>query len=130
MKILVSYDNSASAQEALKLSIKHAKSFDGTVVLATSMIGGSKDNVEDNKKAESNLEYGKSLLEKEGVSCEIHLLVRGLSSGEDIIKFANDNAIDEIIIGIRRTSKVGKLLFGSTAQYVILEASCPVVTIK
>ena len=130
MKILVCYDDSTAAQEALKLSIKHAKSFDATVILVMSMIGGSKDNADDNKKAESGLEYGKTLLKKEGISCEVHLLVRGLSSGEDIIKFADENAIDEIIIGIRRTSKVGKLLFGSTAQYVILEASCPVVTVK
>jgi len=130
MKIMVCYDDSNASQEALKLSIKHAKAFDGKVFLISSMIGGSKDNVEDNKKAESGLSYGKALLEKEGVSCEVRLLVRGMSSGEDLIKFAVENKIDEIIIGIMKTSKVGKLLFGSTAQYVILEAPCPVVTVK
>ncbi|MBT7887657.1 MAG: universal stress protein, partial [Deltaproteobacteria bacterium] len=38
--------------------------------------------------------------------------------------------INEIIIGIKKTSKVGKLVFGSTAQHVILESNCPVVTVK
>ena len=38
--------------------------------------------------------------------------------------------VGEIIVGIVQKSKVGKLLFGSTAQYVILNASCPVVTVK
>ena len=38
--------------------------------------------------------------------------------------------VEEIIIGVRRRSKVGKLLFGSTAQYVILNAPCPVVSVK
>ncbi len=130
MNIMVCYDDSNSAQEALKLAIKHAKGFGGKVFLITSMIGGSKDNVEDNKNAESGLNYGKALIEKEGIPCETRLLIRGLSSGEDLIKFANENDIDEIIIGIRKTSKVGKLLFGSTAQHVILEARCPVVTVK
>ncbi len=130
MKLMVCYENSNSAQEALKLSIQHAKHFNAKVYLVTSLIGGSKDNAEENSKAESNLEFGKSLLEKEGVECESRLLIRGMQSGEDLIKFANDNEIDEILIGIQRTSKVGKLLFGSTAQYVILEARCPVVTVK
>jgi len=38
--------------------------------------------------------------------------------------------VDEIIVGVKRRSKVGKLLMGSTAQYVILQAPCPVVTVK
>jgi nucleotide-binding universal stress UspA family protein len=38
--------------------------------------------------------------------------------------------IDLIFLGIVKKSKVGKLLFGSTAQYVILHAPCPVVTVQ
>jgi nucleotide-binding universal stress UspA family protein len=51
-------------------------------------------------------------------------------SGENLIWLAELSKIDEIIIGVRRRSKVGKLLMGSTAQYVILNAPCPVITIK
>ena len=47
-----------------------------------------------------------------------------------LVEFAKRYKIDEIIIGIRRRSKVSKLVFGSAAQYVILNAPCPVVTIK
>jgi nucleotide-binding universal stress UspA family protein len=50
--------------------------------------------------------------------------------GEDLVKYAKENQIDQIVVGIRRRSKVGKLVFGSTAQYVILEAPCPVLTVK
>jgi nucleotide-binding universal stress UspA family protein len=53
-----------------------------------------------------------------------------VSPGEDLVEFATENKIDEIIVGIKKLSKVGKLLMGSTAQYVILEAECPVVSVK
>ena len=53
-----------------------------------------------------------------------------MEPGEDIVGFAKDNGADEIIIGVKSRSKVGKLLFGSTAQAVILQAHCPVVTVK
>lgn len=130
MNILVCYDEGEASQAALNVGVQHAKALNAKVIVITSMIGGTKDNIEDNKKAESGLKYAQSVLEKNGITCETHLLVRGLSSGEDILQYADEKEIDEIIIGIRKTSKVGKLVFGSTAQHVILESKCPVVTVK
>jgi nucleotide-binding universal stress UspA family protein len=57
-------------------------------------------------------------------------LIRGLAPGEDLVDFARDNQADMIVVGVKRRSKMGKLLMGSTAQYVVLQASCPVVTVK
>jgi nucleotide-binding universal stress UspA family protein len=56
--------------------------------------------------------------------------VRGLTPGEDLVAFARETNSDEIVIGVKKQSKVGKLLFGSNAQIVILAAHCPVVTVK
>ncbi|MFZ1202247.1 MAG: universal stress protein [Desulfobacterales bacterium] len=41
-----------------------------------------------------------------------------------------EHRVDQIFIGIKHRSKVGKLLFGSNAQHVILNAPCPVVTVR
>jgi nucleotide-binding universal stress UspA family protein len=46
------------------------------------------------------------------------------------VQFAAEERAELIIVGIRRRSKVGKLLMGSTAQYIILKAPCPVLTVK
>jgi nucleotide-binding universal stress UspA family protein len=76
------------------------------------------------------LEWAKSLFEENGITCNTHLLIRGLGPGEDLVEFAEENKVDEIVVGVKRSSKVGKLLMGSTAQYVILKAKCPVVSVK
>lgn len=130
MNILICYDESDAAQDALKIGLEHAKAFKAKLYVVTSLLGGSRDDIEVNRQAEKGLEHARSVAEKEGIDCETHLLVRGLTPGEDITQFAEENGIGEIIIGIKRMSKVGKLVFGSTAQHVILEAKCPVVTIK
>lgn len=130
MKIVVGYERSSASNEALKLAKKHAKAFDAKVYVLTSMVGGSKEELQDIKKAEQDLENAKTLLEKEGISCETHQLVHGLNPGEDLVQFVEENNVDEIIIGIIKKSKMQKLVFGSTAQYVILKAPCPVVTVK
>ena len=130
MNILVGYDGSNSAKDALKLAKDHAMALDAKVDVVTSMVAAKNSQYDDVRQAELGLEYAKALLEEDSIDCETHLLIRGLSPGEDLVQFAEDNQISEIIVGVRRRSKVGKLLMGSTAQHVILNAPCPVVTIK
>ena len=130
MKILVGYDGTNSAKEALDLAKSHAKVFGASVEVVTSMQKGTESDRKDIEQAERGLEYAKSLLEEDGIACNTHLLIRGLTAGEDLVEFANENQIDQIVVGVKRRSKVGKLLMGSTAQYVILQAECPVITVK
>ena len=130
MKILVGYDGTNSAKEALNLAKSHAKAFGASVEVATSMLKGTESQRKEIEQAERGLEYAKTLFEEDNILCNTHLLIRGLSAGEDLVEFANENEIDQIIVGVKRRSKVGKLLMGSTAQYVILQAQCPVVTVK
>jgi len=130
MKILVGYDGSTSAKEALKLARKHARAFSGSVDIVTSMEKGTEQQQQAIEEAERGLEWAKSLFAEKGLDCRTHLLIRGLAPGEDLLEFARENSVEEIIVGVKRRSKVGKLLMGSTAQYVILQAPCPVVTVK
>jgi nucleotide-binding universal stress UspA family protein len=130
MKILVAYDGSKIAKEALQLAIQHAGAFKGTILLVHSMVGGPEIPRKEFAEAEKELQQQEIILKGDGLSCETLLSVRGLAAGEDMVRIADEKKADEIIIGIQRKSKVGKLLFGSTAQYIIMNAPCPVVTVR
>ena len=72
----------------------------------------------------------KEILAEDDPPYEVQLQLTDLTPGEQLVKYAEDQKIDQIFLGIVKKSKVGKFLFGSTAQYVILHAPCPVVTIQ
>lgn len=130
MKILVGYDGSNSAKQALQTAVKHARAFGASVDVVTSMEKGFESDQKAIAEAERALEWAKSVFTEQGVDCHTHLLIRGLTPGEDLVDFAREHQTDEIIVGIERRSKVSKILLGSTAQFVILNAPCPVVTVK
>lgn len=130
MRILLCFDGTSAAEAGLKIAETHAAAFNARIYVVTSLPGGTHTQVDDVQRAEEALAEVKTLLSESKIECETHLLVRGLSPGEDLVQFAKENDIDEIVIGVKKKSKVGKFVFGSTAQYVILEAGCPVVTVK
>jgi nucleotide-binding universal stress UspA family protein len=130
MKILVGYKGTNVGKDLLVQAVKQAMAFNGEVHVVTSMFSGLETELEMIKEAEKNLEGAKQFLDSQNVKNETHLLIRGKYPGEDIVLFAKENDVDIIVIAVKSRSKVGKILFGSTAQYVILKSDCPVITIK
>lgn len=130
MKIMVCFDGSNASRSALGVAIKYAKVFEAKVYLVASMEKGKEDEQKVIQQFETELKNGKDKLANEGIECETHLLVRGMTPDEDLVSYAREQGIDEIAIGIRKRSKVSKMFFGSTAQYLILNAHCPVITVK
>ena len=130
MKIMVCFDGSKASRSALRVAIKYAKVFEAKVYLVASMEKGKEDEQKVIQQLETELKNGKDKLASESIACETHLLVRGMTPDEDLVSYAREQGIDEIAIGIRKRSKVSKMFFGSTAQYLILNAHCPVITVK
>lgn len=65
-----------------------------------------------------------------GVRYEIRTPADVHDSAEELIRTAETTDADFIVIGLRRRSPVGKLLLGSNAQRVLLDAACPVLAVK
>ena len=130
MNILAAVDDSNISEDVLDLALTHAKAFNAKIYIMRSMKQDPLLEKEDIDRAERKLEKMKTLFKSKGIPCESIVSVCSLTPGEDLVEFANENDMNEIIIGVRKKSKVGKLVFGSTAQYVILKAPCPVVAVK
>ncbi|MEN8779936.1 MAG: universal stress protein [Desulfobacterales bacterium] len=130
MKILVGYDGSGASKDATNTARKYAAALEAKVDIVTSMVKGTEGEQKEILQAERGLEYAKSIFTAENIASETHLLIRGLSPGEDLVRFAKENDVDLMVVGVKRRSKVGKLLMGSTAQFVIIKAPCPVLSIK
>jgi nucleotide-binding universal stress UspA family protein len=130
MKILVAYNGSQVSKSALALARDFAGIFNAKVLVMTSMGGGTTEKLEEIKKAEADLLDAEKFLTEEKIECETHQLARGLAPGEDIVEFAKENEVDQLFVGIEKKSKTQKMLLGSTAQFVILKAHCPVITVK
>jgi nucleotide-binding universal stress UspA family protein len=130
MKFLVAYNGTKESQSALVLAKTHAKIFEAKLVVLSSSEGGTGEKLEDINRIKSDLESIQEDLSKDGIECEVEQLARGLSPGEDIVLFAEENEIDQIYVGIRKKSRTSKLILGSTAQFIILKAKCPVTSVK
>jgi nucleotide-binding universal stress UspA family protein len=131
MKLMVCYDGSDEAKAALKEAQNHARVWNAKLEVVNAIVRIEPLKHSQVEKAEEKLEKEvKDLLGGDDPAYESLLLLTDLTPGEQLVKFAEEDKIDQIFLGIIKKSKVGKLLFGSTAQYVILHAPCPVVTIQ
>lgn len=130
MKFLVAYTGSKESKAALELARRFAKVFGAKVIVMTSMEGGSGETIDAISQSEYELRWAESFLKEENVACELQQFARGLSPGEDIVRYATQERVDQIYVGIEKRSKTRKLFMGSTAQYIILKAPCPVITVK
>jgi len=129
MKIMMYFDGTEYTKDAFPLVKTHAKAFKAHVDVVASLPKGGEPQLKEIELREEELAYWKGILEQEKIPCETHLFIRGHEAANDIIEFAREHEIDEIIMGTQKKSRVEKFLLGSVAQKVILGAECPVVIV-
>lgn len=128
--IVVGYVPKAEGRAALRRAAEEAKLRDMRLVVVNSHRGGREFDDQDAVQSEAQLEEVRSELHSAGVEFEVRQLVRGLDPADDLVNVANEVGAVLIVIGLRRRSPVGKLILGSNAQRVLLDAPCPVLAVK
>ena len=128
--IVVGYVPKPEGKAALRRAAEEARLREARLVVINSHRGGREFDSDDAIESEAQLEEVRSLLGDAGVEHEVRQLVRGMDPAEDLINVANEVNAEFIVIGLRRRSPVGKLILGSNAQRVLLDAPCPVLAVK
>ena len=131
MKIMVGYDGSELSKRALVVAQKRAKAMNAELCVFTAAGNGNGNgDVVKQTRLTTGLKDAEMMCTACGIDCQIELSDQKMPAAADMVRFAIENDIDEIVIGLRKRSHIGKLLFGSTSRQVILDAPCPVLTVK
>ena len=128
MVIVVGYVPTPEGRAALERAIEEARLRDARLVVLNSAKGDTL--VDAHFASVQELELVKSRLGSSEVPHEVHQLVRGREPAEELVELAEETAAELLVIGMRRRSAVGKLLLGSDAQRILLDAPCPVLAVK
>lgn len=125
MTVVAGFVPTAEGRAALESAIVEAGRRDAKLVVVVHATRGS----ESSSLAEA-VEEARSTLAGTALEHEIRQSERGSDVAEDLVQLAEESAAELIVIGLRRRSPVGKLILGSNAQRVLLDATCPVLAVK
>lgn len=130
MTIVVGYVPRAEGRAALRRAAEEARLRSARLIVINSNKGGGHLDEDDAIQHERELADVRAELDADGIEHEVRQLVRGLDPADDLIAVAEETHADFIVIGLRRRTPVGKLILGSNAQRILLDAPCPVLAVK
>jgi nucleotide-binding universal stress UspA family protein len=128
--IVVGYVPTKEGRAALRRAADESLLRKSKLIVINSQRGGRDYAADEASRFETELTKIQSELDGEGIEHEVRQLVRGNEPAEDLIAVAAEEDADFIVIGLRRRTPVGKLILGSNAQRILLDASCPVLAVK
>jgi nucleotide-binding universal stress UspA family protein len=130
MAVVVGYVPTREGRAALTMATAEARLRRQGLVVINSSRGGRDADPAVAAEQQAELERARQEVEADGLPFEVRQLVRGLEPAEDLVAVAGELDADLIVIGLRRRTPVGKLILGSNAQRILLDAPCPVLAVK
>jgi nucleotide-binding universal stress UspA family protein len=127
MTIVVAYTPDEHGAAALASAVEEAELRHQPLLVVNVQRSAGRD---DHRSAtEEQLDHVRRDLGARGVAGEVERVV-GFDVGEEVLAAASRVGASLIVVGVRGRTPVGKLLLGSAGQRIILEATCPVLTVK
>lgn len=127
MTIAVAYRPDEFGRAALEWAAQHATVVDDSIIVINISRGEA--------RLDAGFARGRDVqditeaLTAKGVSLEVRQTT-GDNVSDAVLFEAEQAGATMIVVGIRRRSPVGKMLMGSVAQSILLDAAVPVVAVK
>ena len=128
--VVVGYVAKPEGEAAVEQGIAEARLRHATLIVVNSHRGGREFDDDASVQSDRDLKALEAKLKESGLDYEVRQLVRGFEPAEDLIGIAEASDAELIVIGLRRRTPVGKLILGSNAQRILLDAHCPVLAVK
>jgi nucleotide-binding universal stress UspA family protein len=141
-RILCAADFSDSSMHALKYALSLAQEADGCLTVVhvlggelVGQVGIGEEHVglaalQRQHEQEARRLLDKAVPESAAAYCKADsILVRG-KPWREILRIASDRQAELIVMGVQGRGAADLMFFGSTAQHVVREATCPVLTIR
>ena len=128
MTIVVGYVPKPEGRAALQRAVDEARLRGQSLVIVNASRGDA--HVDASYASVQDVEIVKSQLDSSGVDYQVRQLVGGHEPADEVLNVAKEVDADLIVIGLRRRTTVGKLILGSTAQRILLGATCSVLAVK
>lgn len=123
--IVVGFIATAEGRAALEAAVAEAQRREERLQVLVHGPRGS-----DQADIDSAVEEARERLDSGEVGYDVRHVQRGDDVAEALMNAAETGEASLIVIGLRRRSPLGKLILGSNAQRILLDAPCHVLAVK
>jgi len=129
--VVVGFVPKPEGEAAVRAAITRVQEQGGRLVVVTALRQGETD-AEWIAKTRDELAAARGWLDAARVDYSVHEseIDAEIDAADDLVHVAREERADLIVIGIRRRTATGKLILGSQAQRILLDAPCPVLVVK
>ncbi|HYH26004.1 MAG TPA: universal stress protein [Blastococcus sp.] len=128
MTVLVGYVPTAEGEAAFAAALEEASRRSEPLLLLNSPRGGAA--VSSDVADDAAVALMADRAREGGVALEVRQSPHSGEIADEVLRVAQETDASVIVIGMRKRSPVGKLLMGSSAQRILLDADRPVLAVK
>ncbi|ROR71767.1 universal stress protein [Bogoriella caseilytica] len=125
MAVVVGYVTTPEGRAALAAAIMETRRRESRLVVVLTHGPNS-----DDESLDALADTVRDELDEADVAYEVRQISRTDDVAETLVTTAEDLGAELLVIGLRRRSPVGKLILGTNAQRILLDAPCPVLAVK